>query len=402
LTTDDTVILTDVHTGQRRGAMWMRLLYALFYGSQSTWFTFINVYLQQLGFSGLQIGLLSGVRPAITLLSQPLVGLGADLWGRQRTLFLTMLLSSFFLLAFAIPGNFAFFLVLSVAYALASSPMGPLVDSLALDLVEKVPNLALGNLRLWGAAGWAVMAVVMGRLLSGQDLRLMFVCGTALMLPACLVGLRVGKSTAGGGAYRARALRKTWEGLGAVLMNRRLTGFLILVTLLQFGAVSMWTFLAIYMTQLGASRQLIGLAISVQGLSELPFYLAAAAIIRRLGPHKTLVFTLCMYALRAGLYSLVAQPVLLLLLQMMHGLTFSLFTVSAVEYVNRLVPSEWRATGQSLFGAAYWGAGAILGNLWAGFMYDRVGAQMTFRYSGLIILGVAAAAALILRDREKA
>jgi len=44
--------------------------------------------------------------------------------------------------------------------------------------------------------------------------------------------------------------------------------------------------------------------------------------------------------------------------------------VVCVEYVNLLVREEWRATGQSLLYAAYFGAGAIVGNFWTGFLYD--------------------------------
>ncbi len=40
------------------------------------------------------------------------------------------------------------------------------------------------------------------------------------------------------------------------------------------------------------------------------------------------------------------------------------------QYVNILVREDWRATGQSLLYAAYFGAGAIVGNFWTGFLYD--------------------------------
>jgi hypothetical protein len=33
------------------------------------------------------------------------------------------------------------------------------------------------------------------------------------------------------------------------------------------------------------------------------------------------------------------------------------------------VHKDWRATGQSLLYASYYGAGAIAGNLWTGFLY---------------------------------
>jgi hypothetical protein len=47
-----------------------------------------------------------------------------------------------------------------------------------------------------------------------------------------------------------------------------------------------------------------------------------------------------------------------------------LFLVACIEQVNRLVNKEARATGQSLLYAALLGAGAILGNMWAGYLYE--------------------------------
>jgi predicted MFS family arabinose efflux permease len=41
-----------------------------------------------------------------------------------------------------------------------------------------------------------------------------------------------------------------------------------------------------------------------------------------------------------------------------------------VETVNKLVKEEWRATGQSLLYASYFGVGAIAGNFWTGLLYD--------------------------------
>jgi len=74
-----------------------------------------------------------------------------------------------------------------------------------------------------------------------------------------------------------------------------------------------------------------------------------------------------------------------------------LFLAASVEYVNQLVPSPWRATGQSLFWAAHMGIGAILGNTLAGFFYDRLGVQGMYRLSSLFILAVALAMRLTLK-----
>jgi PPP family 3-phenylpropionic acid transporter len=55
---------------------------------------------------------------------------------------------------------------------------------------------------------------------------------------------------------------------------------------------------------------------------------------------------------------------------MLHGISWSLFWVVCVEYVNKLVREEWRATGQSLLYASYYGLGIIIGNFWTGYLAD--------------------------------
>ena len=48
------------------------LLYVLYYLSQVSWTPFLSVYYREMHLSGLQIGTLSGIGPAVMLLSQPL------------------------------------------------------------------------------------------------------------------------------------------------------------------------------------------------------------------------------------------------------------------------------------------------------------------------------------------
>jgi len=382
---------SGMHTMAGEGGL-LRLLYFLYYGSNAAWFPFFNVYLQQLGLSGLQIGALAGLRPAVTVVSQPLWGVIADLWGRRRTLLLTTLLGAAAVLGFAWRGGFWFFAAWSVVYALLSNPTGPLIDSLALDYLEQEQRLSFGRLRMWGAIGWAVLAYVAGQVIAGRDIRLVFFFGAVAMLAGWALALRTSRPA---GEF-AGALGRSWRDLGPLLRNRRLLVFLALITLLQVGASSVFGFFPMYMNDLGASSRLIGLAFGIQGMSELPVYLIAAALIRRAGPVRTLVIAFLLTAIRPLLYSFISQPAPAVALQLLHG-TFSLLLVASVEYVNRLVPRAWRATGQALFWAAHMGAGAILGNLLSGFLYDRLGVQGMYRVSGLIILAVALAAWLALR-----
>jgi PPP family 3-phenylpropionic acid transporter len=87
--------------------------------------------------------------------------------------------------------------------------------------------------------------------------------------------------------------------------------------------------------------------------------------------------------------------------QVLHS-SLALFIVATVEYVNREVPSEWRATGQSLLTAFYLGVGTFLGSLFWGYLYDLVGVQQMYFYSSLVISAVAIISIFALRHHRRA
>jgi len=379
----------------KKGGLGMGLLYLLYYCSVAAWSPFFNIYLRQIGQTGLQIGVLGSVRPLAMLFSQPLWGLAADVWGRRRTLLLAAGASAILVLGFALGRGFGFLLAWNVVFSLFLNPIIPLNDSLTLDYLEDKPHLSYGQIRWWGAAGWGLMALAMGRLLMGRDLRLIFVAGGTLMALYCLLVWR--------GSRRERAgisLKRGWSGARDLLRNRQLMLFLALVAMLQVGVSSIYTFYGIYMTEMGASSQLIGLAYTFQGLSETPMYLFAGAIIARLGSRRVIPAVCAFYALRVFLYAAIRHPTGALFVELMHGLTFSLYLTSAIDYVNSQVPAQFRATGQSIFWAAGSGVGSILGGAWAGYLYDQMGVRGMFRLNGVLMAVVAVAAALLLGRRR--
>jgi PPP family 3-phenylpropionic acid transporter len=114
----------------------------------------------------------------------------------------------------------------------------------------------------------------------------------------------------------------------------------------------------------------------------------------------TLLITVFASVIRLLLYSAVKNPITALPIEMLHGISWSLFWVVCVEYVNKLVKEEWRATGQSLLYASYYGVGIIIGNFWTGYLKDtnmRV-AEIFLLNAGILAL-VAIFIWLFLRSR---
>ena len=146
---------------------------------------------------------------------------------------------------------------------------------------------------------------------------------------------------------------------------------------------------------------LVGYGISFQGLCELPLFYFSARIIAKFGLRRTFLITVFATAIRLFLYSLVHNPKAALFIELLHGISWSLFWVVCVEYVNILVREQWRVTGQSLLYASYYGAGAIVGNFWTGYLYDthmKVG--QIFLLNAGIVACVAVFVMLFLKRRE--
>ncbi|MFK4998873.1 MFS transporter [Bacillus sp. N9] len=72
------------------------------------------------------------------------------------------------------------------------------------------------------------------------------------------------------------------------------------------------------------------------------------------------------------------EPLALILLQAMHGLTFPIFIVAGMFFVTRSVPEEIVATGQTIFIAVIVGIGGLIGSGGGGFFMSHFGASATY------------------------
>jgi MFS family permease len=107
-----------------------------------------------------------------------------------------------------------------------------------------------------------------------------------------------------------------------------------------------------------------------------------------------------MITVRAFFYATLSEPTLVIFVELTHGISLALLIVASVEYINKLVPSEWRATGQSLFWAAIYGAGSLIGNLSAGGLYDHMTMQKVFQVFAWFLLIVTVLAFFFLKDKK--
>jgi PPP family 3-phenylpropionic acid transporter len=145
-------------------------------------------------------------------------------------------------------------------------------------------------------------------------------------------------------------------------------------------------FLFLFLHQLGADEFSLGLTLTVATLSELPILFFSNRLLARWREQQLIGAALLFFAIRALAYSFITVSWLALLIQLLHGPTFSLMWIAGVAYADRIAPIGLEATAQGLFSGVMLGIGSAAGAFLGGLLYEHVGLVMLFRLAALISL----------------
>jgi MFS transporter, PPP family, 3-phenylpropionic acid transporter len=378
----------------------LRVLYFWAFCCQAAWSPIFADYVTGKGFTGFKLGLLLSITPAMMFLVQPIYGYVADKVGYKKTLLIASLLAAASFMGYVLEGGFYYMAGVTILMSLFFNTIQPVLDSMALQLSNKNKKFSYGSLRIAGAAGWSFMGIVTGYLIHNLSTQIIFIISAvamgitflfALGLPSFQNKIETKKSTIPAAKQIAN-----------LLGNPQLLKILVAVMFISVAGTTIWNFYSMYMKENGASAKLVGFGLAFQGLCELPLFYFSAKIIRYFGLKRTLLITLLATALRMWLYSVVKNPQWALCIEVLHGISWSLFWVVCVEFVNKLVKDEWKATGQSMLYAAYFGIGAIAGNFWTSYLTaSKMKIADIFLLNAGIILVTGFVIWLLVKERDK-
>jgi len=356
-----------------------KAIYFFYYGAAASLFPFLVIYYESLGLSGYQIGFLAGIMPLIALFSAPFWGGLADVTQKHKRLLLLTIFTSI-VIAFALSNASAFLWLIPLVVLLAFfiAPIMPIVDNSVMDLLADHKD-QYGKLRLWGAIGWGVAAPVVGWLIERSDLSWAFFGYMILMCAGLLVAWKLTVSQAGIGS-------KFRGGLRSLLSNPWWSLFLFTVFVFGIGSSVIQNFLFLYMNDLEASKTLMGLSLMFATISELPVLYFSDRLLNRFGATGMIIFSMFLLVLRLLAYSFTRNPLLLLLIQLLHGPTYSVVWVSGVSYAAKNAPQGMGATAQGLFSGVLLGLSAAMGAFIGGFLYENFGPVAMFRLIGFFVL----------------
>ena len=376
-----------------RSMVMPKAYYFCYYGAAASLMPYLPIYYQSIGLSGKEIGLLVAIPPFVMLVGAPLWGGLADATQlHKRFLMLAVALALVSVAVLSRISQFIIFIPVIAAYALFIAPVMPLVDNTVMEMLGE-RSAKYGKQRLWGAVGWGISAPAVGWLVEKSSLHWIFYCYIGLMVGGLfIIGYLPVRQTS--------ISTKFWQGMHSLLLNWQWVLFLLIVLLGGTVLSIISSFLFLFLNDLNASNTLMGLSLTVATISELPVLFFSDHLLRRWSPKGLLTFALAITMARILAYSFINTPELVLLIQLLHGTSFSAMWVAGVAYANQIAPKGMGATAQGLFSGVQFGLAGMAGGLIGGLLYENLGAVIMFRWVGII--GLALAIPLLLYQFVKA
>lgn len=359
--------------------IWPFSFYFLYFAAFASLLPYFVLFYQSLGFSGAQIGLLTGVPPLISLFGAPF-GTGlADRTQRHKLIMSTGLVVAIaVMLTLPNMSSFALVFALIVIFNFFMSPVGSLSDSATMTMLGEQREM-YGRIRMGGTIGWGIFAQIAGFLLALYGLKILFYMFSAIML----VNFFVVQKLSFGESEKQDVPAGT---MGMLLKERRWIIFLASAFLGGIGAFSVAAYLSPYLQELGADGRQIGFAFLVATLTEFPAFFFANILVKRFTAYRLFVISLFLLGIRSLLFGVVSDLSLAIVLQGLGGVIFPAMWAAGVAYADASAPVGLKSTAQGLFGSMTFGFGSAIAGFVGGLLLENIGGRGMFLVFGIVIM----------------
>ncbi|MGG1516151.1 MFS transporter [Paenibacillus oryzisoli] len=371
-----------------RSYSFLRLFNFLYFALIALFVSFLPVYLDAQGLSTSKIGLIIGTGGFIAIFSQPLWGMISDKTKTIKKVMLVLIVCST-LLGYCLyaSSSWAMLLVFTMLLYFFLMPLDPLTESLNFQTAEAA-GISYGSIRTFGAFGYALMSLAVGFAAQYFGIGSLAYLFAGIGFLAILNVLCLPDAPVTGKPITLRALR-------SFLAKKETIWFMALIFIVAVPQRINDTFLGVYIRDLGGSPKLVGVAWFLAAGSEILVFALSFWWLRKGKELAIISFSAFFYFIRFFLSAWITEPHLLVAIQLLQVFTFPIFYSAAIQYLYRIVPEEWRATGQTVLAILFFGVSGIVASYIGGWVYDQVGGkQLYLGVSGMSLAGVLLSLAL--------
>lgn len=339
---------------------------------------YFNLYCFHLGFSGFQIGSLSALRTATTVLFPLLWGVMADRFQIRRPIYILCNFASAAIWVFYIyTVDFWVMLVITTCYGIFYAPIISFLEAFTMDILGREKQ-SYGRTRAWGSIAFIMVAIVLGKIIDFYSIKIILILIFAGSLLQAFISIRIPGITIVKKASLATDPK--------AFSKRRIIIFLFCAFLMLASHGTYYGFFSIHLANLGYDNTFIGIAWALASIAEILIMIKSKSIFKRFSTDNVLVFSFMVAALRWFILFLSESSAVILISQTLHAITYGTFHIASILYIDSLIPDKAKTFGQALNNAATYGLGMMVGFFINGYFYESIGSSALFVISGFIAL----------------
>ncbi|MGD2096716.1 MAG: MFS transporter [Desulfobacterales bacterium] len=352
--------------------------YFLYFGVLGMYLPFFNLYCYHLGFSGLNIGILSAVR-SVAMVAFPLIwGALADRLGARRPIYiLCSFCSALIWMQYLFTVDFGPMLAITILYGTFYAPIISFLEAFTMDMLGKEKK-SYGQLRVWGSISFIAVVLVLGKIIDLYSIEIIVVLILAGSLMFALMSTQIPVVQP---LKRKRVSREAKR-----LLDSRVLVFLFCAFLMLVSHGAYYGFFSIHLENLGYGSTFIGLTWALASTAEILVMIRSDQIFRRFSLESVLIFSFMVAALRWFVLFRAQSAAVILVSQVLHAITYGTFHIASILYIDRLAPDKAKTLGQAVNNAVSYGLGLMVGFFFNGYLYEISGSFTLFMTSSLIAL----------------
>jgi PPP family 3-phenylpropionic acid transporter len=348
--------------------------------------------LSQKGFSGTQIGLLIGIVPILSIVFQPIWGALSDLLHTRRMILIIGCLGvSLSMVGVGLGTSFTVNFLYFTLFSIFITPIGPIATAFVLDYLDEIEKPdGLSMIRLWGSIGFSVSSLVLGSILMDQRLELFpwLLVGVYILLGAVSLTIPESKTDISQSDIKLRELFQ---------LSKNTSFMIFLAGMVFIGATLLIAnnFQTTFLLSINASSLLIGVIVALPALLEIPMLIITPALLKKFRLRQLIIAGAVLMPIRWGLFYMIQNPGWMIPAQLLNGVATISIDIAGVSYIDKSIPSKWRATGQGLYTTAAFAIGPGIGNFVAGNILDKFNVRAIWVFNlalglvGLVLVFIA-------------
>jgi len=367
-----------------RDLIFARAYYFAFMGGWGFILPFINLFYISLGLSGTQIGTIGSASAVVGLIVSPIIVSEIKKRPQARGILqVSLILGAICYFLLGQQTLFLFILVIVFLQSLVGAGIIPASDAMAV-YVSQEAGTGYGSVRVWASVGWILTVLTSGWLIerNGFEAGFFGVSGmwlaaallTFLIQPRYFVSPRIASASSIAGQNPSNLRTAVRQ----IARDRTLLGYAIALIFMGFLNNGVLQFENIFLSELGASKQLISVAGILSAVVELPFMIYADRYVRRVGAHRVMLFAIAMTLLQRAAVLLFPAIATIMIVRFIGGVAFSFMTISSVFLISSRTDPGETGTVLAIYTVTLAGLVSVLAAPISGAIFDVIGARWLY------------------------